>query len=95
MPTTNYATALLRLRPLQRLRPLLLSTSICLMDRGGLDRGICRLPTIHPSNTALRFVACTDNFGGILDFTCSGHFWDKYKQLSNTTAPMTSDEIYR
>jgi len=48
MPTTNYAMALLRLRPLRRLRPLLLSTSICLMDRGGLDRGIWRLPTIHP-----------------------------------------------
>jgi len=30
-----------------RLRPLLLSTSICLMDRGSLDRGICRLPTIY------------------------------------------------
>jgi len=28
-------------------RPLLLSTSICLMDHGGLDRGICLLPTIH------------------------------------------------
>jgi len=28
-------------------RPLLLSTSICLMDRGGPDRGPCRLPTIH------------------------------------------------
>jgi len=41
MPTTNYAMALLRLRP------LLLSTSICLMDLGGLHRGICRLPTIH------------------------------------------------
>jgi len=40
-PTTNYAMALLRLCP------LLLSTSIRLMDRGGLDRGICRLPTIH------------------------------------------------
>jgi len=28
-------------------RPLLLSTSICLMDHGGLDRGPCLLPTIH------------------------------------------------
>jgi len=27
--------------------PLLLSASICLMDHGGLDRGPCRLPTIH------------------------------------------------
>jgi len=26
---------------------ILLSTSICLVDRGGLHRGICRLPTIH------------------------------------------------
>jgi len=41
MPTTNYSMALLRLRP------LLLSTSICLMDHGGLDRGPCLLPTIH------------------------------------------------
>jgi len=32
MPTTNYAVALLMPRPL-------LSTSICLMDHGGLDRG--------------------------------------------------------
>jgi len=37
----NYAMALLMLRP------LLLSTSICLMDHGGLDRGPCLLPTIH------------------------------------------------
>jgi len=34
--TTNYAMALLR-----RL------LSICLMDRGGLDQGICVQPTIH------------------------------------------------
>jgi len=47
MSTTNYAIALLRLRPLLRLRTLLLSTSICLMDRGGLHRGICLLWAIH------------------------------------------------
>jgi len=41
MPTTNYAMALLMPRP------LLLSTSICLMDHGGLDRGPFLLPTIH------------------------------------------------
>jgi len=41
MPTTNYAMALLMLRP------LLLSTSICLMDHRGLDRGPCLLPTTH------------------------------------------------
>jgi len=28
-------------------RPLLLSTSNCPMGHGGLDRGPCRLPTIH------------------------------------------------
>jgi len=41
MSTTNYTMALLRLRP------LLLFTSICLMERGGLQRGICLLRTIH------------------------------------------------
>jgi len=40
MPTTNYAMAQLMLRPL-------LSTPICLMDHGGLNRGPCLLPTIH------------------------------------------------
>jgi len=29
------------------LRPLLLSTAICLMDHGGLDRSPCLLPTMH------------------------------------------------
>jgi len=37
----SYAMALLMPRP------LLLSTSICLMDHGGLGRGPCLLPTIH------------------------------------------------
>jgi len=36
-----YAMALLMLCP------LLLYASICLMDHGGLDHGICLLPTIH------------------------------------------------
>jgi len=47
MPTTNYAMALLTLCP------LLLSTSICLMDRGGLARGPCLLPTIHTLSYSL------------------------------------------
>jgi len=33
--------------PAEEPRPLLLSTSICLMDCGGLGRGPCLLPTIH------------------------------------------------
>jgi len=33
--------------------PFLLSTSICRMDRGGLDPGICLLPTIHTLSYSL------------------------------------------
>jgi len=37
-------------------RPLLLSTSICLMDHGGLDRGPCLLPTVYTLSYSLRIM---------------------------------------
>jgi len=55
--TTNYAMALLMLCP------LLLSTSICLMDNGGLDHGPWLLPSIHTLSYSLNvLLLCNDFF---------------------------------
>jgi len=64
------------------LRPLLLSTFICLMDHGGLDRGPCLLPTIIHSIILIECVVTVKIPSGHMTYFSSFHPGEGYSSVA-------------